>query len=129
MNRLCSFAAVSVYCMGTLASASAQNASQPTPTPTPSATGKVVGPDAKPQVGVPIVVKGPGGTTTAFTDYKGQWFLYNLLPGEYEVKPAVTSDHQQVMFTVEGTKWPKGQDTYRASDMKLIKDWNTSGGS
>jgi hypothetical protein len=130
MNKLCRFAAVSLYCVvGLGAGASAQSASQPTPAP--SATGKVVGPDAKPQIGVPIVVNGPSGTTTAFTDYKGEWSLYNLRPGRYEVKPAVTPSQSQVIFTVEGAGplWSKQQNTYRASDMKLNKDWNADGGS
>jgi hypothetical protein len=131
MNKLCSFAGVSLYCVvGLGAGASAQSTSQPTPAP--SATGKVVGPDAKPQIGVPMVVQGPSGTTTAFTDDKDQWFLYNLKPGKYEVKPAVTPSQPQVIFTVEGTGmfWSKQQNTYRASDMKLNRDWNTiDGGS
>jgi hypothetical protein len=120
---------VAMLCGWAWAGVSAQSASQPTPAP--SATGKVVGPDAKPQIGVPIVVTGPSGTTTAFTDDKGQWFLYNLKLGRYEVKPAVTPSQSQAIFTVEGAGplWSKQQNTYRASDMKLNKDWNADGGS
>jgi len=119
MKKLCSFSAVLLYCViGLLVGANAQSS-----TPAPSATGKVVGPDAKPQVGVPIVVKGQKGTTTAFTDGKGEWSLYNLEPGKYAVGPAVTSNAPQVEFTVEGGS--KQQATYHASEMKLDKDWNT----
>ena len=49
----------------------------------PSAIGKVIGPDSKPQPGVPLEVTGPEGKTTAFTDQNGQWSLYNLTPGLY----------------------------------------------
>jgi hypothetical protein len=57
-------------------------------TTAPAATGKVVGPDSKPPAGVPIQVTGPEGKTTAFADQNGNWSLYNLVPGTYQIKPA-----------------------------------------
>jgi hypothetical protein len=68
------------------------------------ATGKVVGPNEEPQAGVPVTVKGPMGKTHAFTEAKGNWSLYNLAPGKYQVQPApgtTDSADESVAFTVE----------------------------
>ena len=43
-----------------------------------------MGPDSKPQAGVPLSVHGPQGQITVFTDRNGKWSLYNLAPGKYE---------------------------------------------
>jgi hypothetical protein len=86
--------------------AGAQNAAPPaanTSSLAPAATGRIVGPQSQPQAGVPVIVEGPMGKTHAFTDSKGDWSLYNLEPGEYRVKPAISSaaDGEPVMFTVK----------------------------
>jgi hypothetical protein len=86
--------------------ARAQNAAPTTSAsaPAPAATGQVVGPQSQPQVGVPVIVEGPKGRTHAFTDSKGVWSLYNLEPGQYRVKPAISSaadSNAAVTFTVE----------------------------
>ena len=87
--------------------AEAQNAAAPAAnvsSPAPAATGKVVGPQSQPQAGVPVIIEGPMGKTHAFTDSKGDWSLYNLEPGEYHVKPAITSSTdsgEPVTFTVK----------------------------
>jgi hypothetical protein len=115
----CYAAAVLVVVIAFSVAASAQNA--------PAATGKVVGPDSKPLAGVPIQVVGPEGATTAFTDASGTWSLYNLVPGTYQVRPAVgkTEINQPTIgFTVS----PKGLfgsnqgNTIYTTEMKL--DWN-----
>jgi hypothetical protein len=98
-----------------------------------SATGKVIGPDSKPQPGVPVDVTGPDGKTTAFTDESGNWSLYNLAPGSYQVQAGAgaTTTQAPIDFTVKqsgilssffGTKQSQ---TYRASEMKLDKDWSS----
>ncbi|CAN5527552.1 hypothetical protein BH11PSE4_BH11PSE4_12010 [soil metagenome] len=96
-----------------------------------AATGKVIGPNSEPQVGVPVVVQGPAGTTQAFTDAKGNWSLYNLQPGDYQVKPAVgANSNASVSFSVKErglvNRWlgsePKEITT---SVMKLDKDFKT----
>jgi hypothetical protein len=61
----------------------------------PVATGKVVEPDLKPAAGVPLQIVGPKGTTFAFTDENGNWSLYNLEPGAYQVKPGWASTNTQ----------------------------------
>lgn len=67
-----------------------------------AATGKVIGPDAAPQVGVPVIVSGPAGVTHAFTDAKGNWSVYNLAPGDYQVKPALkAAGEASVNFSVK----------------------------
>jgi hypothetical protein len=114
--------------------AKAQNANSPVQAPansSPDATGKVVGPDSKPQPGVPIQIIGPQGKTVAFTDAKGTWSLYNLAPGTYEVQPATgtAAGQQPISFTVTG-KGIIGNifgttqgSTFVASDIKLNQDW------
>lgn len=68
------------------------------------AVGKVVGPNSEPQSGVPVMVEGPRGKTFAFTDQNGDWSLYNLDPGTYQVQPVqgtLASTLQPVVFTVK----------------------------
>jgi hypothetical protein len=93
----------------------------------PSATGKVIGPDSKPQPGVPVEVTGPQGKTTAFTDQNGQWSLYNLEPGDYKVKPVAPMAPDQktsVDFKISGKGWlDKSTDTYNAGELKLGRTW------
>jgi hypothetical protein len=99
----------------------------------PVATGKVIGPDLKPEPGIPVQVVGPEGKKTfAFTDADGSWSLYNLAPGTYEVKPgpgwSTIATQQPINFTVKqpgfweelfGTKSDK---TFHATEMKLYTD-------
>jgi hypothetical protein len=102
-------------------------------TTAPAATGKVVGPDSQPQAGVPIQVTGPEGQTTAFTDQHGNWSLYNLAPGTYQIKPAAgattTTAQSQKTFTIEQTGLLGGlfggskNRTYYATEMKLDRNW------
>jgi hypothetical protein len=119
-------------CIGT---AEAQNAAAPASNaspPAPAATGKVVGPEARPQAGVPIIIEGPRGKTHAFTDAKGDWSLYNLEPGEYEVKPAVSSaavSDEPVTFTVKergvfGRMFGGESAAVATPAIKLNKDFN-----
>lgn len=51
-----------------------------------AATGKIVGPSNNPEPGAPVQIIGLPGQTTAITDNKGSWSLYNLPPGSYKVK-------------------------------------------
>ena len=97
-----------------------------------TATGKVVGPDSEPQPGVPVEVVGPQGTTTAFTDANGAWWLYNLEPGTYRVKPAVPGTTQApAHFTVTNPSLIGGlfgaqtNQTYYATEMKIDMDWKS----
>jgi hypothetical protein len=92
-----------------------------------SASGKVVGPTAEPQAGVPVVVEGPTGKTHAFTDADGNWSLYNLSPGTYKVKPAV-DDGQLVDFTVKNKGmfskiFGSDSSAVYTSDIKLNKNY------
>jgi hypothetical protein len=120
-------------------SAEGQDRTEPGPTvfkgattSSPIATGKVVGPNLKPERGVPVQVLGPEGKTFAVTDENGSWSLYNLAPGTYEVKAApgwTTSTGQQpISFTVkqsgfwEGLFGKKSDKTFFATDMKVDKD-------
>jgi|SRR5579872_880356 len=103
-------------------------------TAVPAATGKVIGPDSKPQAGVPIQVTGPEGQTTAFTDAHGNWSLYNLTPGTYQIKPgAGAATAQSKTFTIEqaglfGSLFGGSKNrTYYATEMKLDKNWTTPG--
>lgn len=103
-------------------------------TTAPAATGKVVGPNSKPQAGVPIQVTGPAGKTTAFTDEHGNWSLYNLAPGTYQIKPAAgltTTTQTPKSFTVQQTGFLGnllgGSKTYYATEMKLDKNWTSTG--
>ena len=110
------------------ATASAQSSA-----PVASATGKVIGPESKPQAGIPIEVTGPEGKTTAFTDANGNWSLFNLAPGTYQVRPAVgsTTSQSPIEFTVTGKGVFGGlfgttqSNTFRAEEMKLDKNWGT----
>jgi hypothetical protein len=68
------------------------------------ASGKVVGPDSKPQPGVPVEVSGPDGKIVAFTDENGMWYLYNSPPGKYVAQPAEGSA-RPAAFTVEKPVW------------------------
>jgi hypothetical protein len=114
--------------------ASAQTGTQNSPVGTASeplvATGKVVGPGSQPQAGVPVMVEGPQGKTHLFTDAKGNWSLYNLPPGNYQVRPVsgAATTTQPIEFTVK----EKGlldklfggeQNSIRASEIKLDKDF------
>jgi hypothetical protein len=82
--------------------AQAQSGAASASSVTPAATGKVVGPESQPQAGVPVVIEGPMGKTHAFTDAKGDWSLYNLEPGEYNVKAATgRAAGEAVQFTVK----------------------------
>lgn len=71
------------------------------------ATGKVVGPDSKPQPGVPVEVSGPAGKVFTVTDSTGTWYLYNSPPGDYTAQPAqgvMTTPNRPVStFKVEKT--------------------------
>jgi hypothetical protein len=72
------------------------------------ASGRVVGPDSKPQPGVPVEVSGPQGKIVAFTDENGIWYLYNSPPGEYLAQPAhglMTQGRHPAAFTVEKPDW------------------------
>jgi hypothetical protein len=94
-----------------------------------SASGKVVGPNAEPQVGVPVVVEGPAGKTHAFTDANGNWSLYNLSPGTYQVRPAV-DNNQQVDFTVKnkgifGNIFGSPPSAVYTSDIKLNRNYGS----
>jgi hypothetical protein len=122
MRKFCCFLTVSVLGMiGTGMVARAESSFSP------SATGKIIGPDSKPQPGVPLEVTGPEGKTTAFTDQNGQWSLYNLKPGDYRVKPvAPTAPDQRTSadFQITGKTWFAGsKDTYNAGDLELGKSW------
>jgi hypothetical protein len=66
----------------------------------PAATGVLVGPDSKPQAGVPPVVLGPQEKITVFTDRNGKWSLYNLAPGSYEVQPPAGMTTDRPTFTI-----------------------------
>jgi hypothetical protein len=66
----------------------------------PAATGVLMGPDSKPKAGVPLLVLGPQGKTTVFTDRNGKWSLYNLAPGTYQVQPPAGMTTDRPTFTV-----------------------------
>jgi hypothetical protein len=66
----------------------------------PAATGVLIGPDSKPQAGVPLTVLGPKGQVTVFTDRNGKWSLYNLAPGSYEVHPPAGMTTDRPTFTI-----------------------------
>jgi len=92
-----------------------------------SASGKVVGPTAEPQAGVPVLVEGPSGKTHAFTDADGNWSLYNLSPGTYTVKPAI-DESRPVDFTVKnkgffGKIFGSDSSAVYTSDIKLNKNY------
>jgi Carboxypeptidase regulatory-like domain len=92
----------------------------------PSATGSVVGPDSKPQPGVPIQVTGPEGKTTIFTDANGKWSLYELTPGTYQIQPlpgTATTSQPPISFTIDKSGLFSSRPNYNASVMKLDKDW------
>lgn len=95
------------------------------------ATGKVVGPTAQPQVGVPVQVQGPVGKSYAFTDKDGVWSLYNLPAGDYSVQPIGTfavGRGKIVSFTVRDpgiwTSLAGGAQakTYKAPDIPISKE-------
>src|SRR5712664_611873 len=65
-----------------------------------SAIGKVVGPTSKPEPGVPVEITGPPGKIHALTDQNGQWHVYNLPAGEYNVQPLKASK-SVASFTVD----------------------------
>jgi hypothetical protein len=96
-----------------------------------AATGQVVGPNSKPQAGIPVVVVGPQGKTHAFTDAKGSWSLYNLKPGTYSVQPTEgmkAGSDQSVSFTVKEKGlfeklFGSNNTTVYASELKLPKDF------
>lgn len=121
MRKLCYFQAVSLFAV----IASGVVAHSQSLAPPPSATGKIVGPDSKPQAGVPLEVTGPEGRTTAFTDQNGQWSLYNLRQGNYRVKPlggSTAPGQATANFTIKG--WFDGPKyTYDAGEMKLNRSW------
>ncbi len=128
---LCSFAAAP---SAQPSSAQGMSATATETTTAPAATGKVVGPDSKPQAGVPIQVTGPEGKTTAFTDVHGNWSLYNLAPGTYKIKPAAsvtTTAQTPTTFTIQPSGFFKGllggskNPTYYATEMKLDKNWTS----
>jgi hypothetical protein len=126
MRRFCALLTISVFgVLGSGVIARAQSSSSPNIPP--SATGKVIGPDSKPQPGVPLEVTGPEGKTTAFTDQNGQWSLYNLKPGDYSVKPVtpMASDQNTTAdFKIIGKGWFDGsKSTYDAGDLKLSRSW------
>jgi hypothetical protein len=95
----------------------------------PVASGVVVGPDSKPQAGVPIVVQGPHGKTVAYTDANGKWSLYNLPPGDYQVQPVpgAAASSGPVSFTVkqpglfDKLLGSPQQQTFTGSEIKLDK--------
>jgi Carboxypeptidase regulatory-like domain len=95
-----------------------------------TATGKVIGPTAQPQAGVPVTVQGPSGKTYAITDDKGAWSLYNLPAGKYEVQPFdayKSNSNSSVTFTVKEKglldKWLSSEDAaYVAPEMKISRD-------
>ena len=66
----------------------------------PAATGVLMGPDSKPQAGVPLSVHGPQGQITVFTDRNGNWSLYNLAPGKYDVQPPAGMTTDRPTFTI-----------------------------
>lgn len=108
--------AAAIFVLGTAGAANAQA----------SATGTVVGPDSKPQPGVPIQVNGPNGRTTVFTDANGKWSLYNLAPGTYEVQPGPgvkTTTQAPMNFTIDKSGLFGSTSTYNTSVMKLDKEW------
>jgi hypothetical protein len=127
--------AASVVLVGLAAqTASAQNSTPPdagAPSGVLAATGKVVGPDQEPQAGVPVLVEGPMGKTHAFTDAKGNWSLYNLAPGKYQVKPAsgtANDVNEPVAFTVKekgffDKLFGSDKSAVLAAEIKLDKDF------
>ena len=121
MRKLCCFLMISLF--GVIGSGIVARAESSF---SPSATGKVIGPDSKPQPGVPVEVTGPQGKTTAFTDQNGQWSLYNLAPGDYKVKPVAPTapDQTSVDFKITGKGWlDRSRDTYDAGELKLGRSW------
>jgi hypothetical protein len=112
----------------------AQNSTPPAAsasTVAPAATGKVVGPESQPQPGVPVIVEGPNGKTHAFTDAKGDWSLYNLEPGQYQVRAAINPPgvaNDAVEFTVKdrgvfGRIFGSAPSVVTTSAIKLHKDF------
>jgi hypothetical protein len=67
----------------------------------PAATGVLMGPNSKPQAGVPLLVLGPQGKITVFTDRNGKWSLFNLAPGRYEVQPPAGMTTDPSTFTIQ----------------------------
>jgi Carboxypeptidase regulatory-like domain len=109
--------------------ADAQSSTATNSEPPASATGTVIGPDSKPQPGVPVQVNGPNGRTTVFTDANGKWSLYNLAPGTYQVQPGpgVTMTNQAPMnFTIDKSGLFGSTPTYNTSVMKLDKEWGVN---
>lgn len=68
-----------------------------------SVTGRIVGPSATPQPGVPLGIEGPSGKTHVFTDEKGYWSLYNLPPGGYKltIPKSLEPKKDQLKFTIQ----------------------------
>jgi hypothetical protein len=123
MRTFCCFLMISLFGMtGFISVTHAESSKNP-----PSAIGKIIGPDSKPQPGVPLEVTGPEGKTTAFTDQNGQWSLYNLKPGDYTVKPVapMAPDQKTIAdFTIPGKGWfDNSKYTNDVGELKLSKTW------
>lgn len=92
---------------------------------TPAATGTVVSPSGTPAANVPLQVQGPEGKTVVFTDSQGQWSLYNLPAGKYQVAPVSKSPNteQAVQFTIQDkgvfSKFVGSATTQSTSEIKL----------
>ncbi|HUG61045.1 MAG TPA: carboxypeptidase-like regulatory domain-containing protein [Methylomirabilota bacterium] len=65
-----------------------------------SASGLVLDAGGRPAIGVPLVVTGPIGETTVFTDGGGLWTLYGLPPGDYQIVPVGDPGAPPFTFTV-----------------------------
>lgn len=65
-----------------------------------SASGLVLDAGGQPAIGVPLIVTGPIGETTVFTDGGGLWTLYGLPPGDYQIAPVGGADAPPFTFTV-----------------------------
>jgi hypothetical protein len=112
---------------------SAAGAASPSSAMELAAKGKVVGPSLQPQAGVPVQVEGPQGKALVFTDKDGDWALYNLPAGRYQVKTVkgFANEDQTIAFTVPeksfAGKWfSNNQAAYVAPSMTVKKDFTIS---
>jgi hypothetical protein len=117
----------------TLVAVLAAGAASPSSAMELAAKGKVVGPSSQPQPGVPVQVEGPEGKALVFTDKDGDWSLYNLPAGRYQVNTVkgFANDDQTVAFTVPekslASKWFSNKEAaYIAPSMTVKKDFTLS---
>lgn len=95
-----------------------------------SAKGRVVDAKSKPEPGVPVEISGPSGKVYAVTDQSGNWHVYNLPAGKYNVQAADIgrgSDSSSVSFTIEQEgflhRWFGGGERVKeAAEIKLPVD-------